>query len=140
MSTYSDYWTGTEYEDELLPKAQDVAYQVSNNAWRMPTKDQFDALRDNTSFERVSDWTSIGNSNGGYFLTSNKNRLSLFLAAAGGYNDGSLSTQGDNGFYWSSTPLSDTGIWYLEFDNENIATDYTFYRRFGFLVRPVKNK
>lgn len=140
-STYDDQWNGTTYEDGLLPKAQDVAYQV-NNAWRIPTMAQLDALynSENTSSKWVDGWTSIGNSNGGYFFTSEKNGLSLFLAASGFYSDATLFWVGNRGRYWSSSPrdISPYHFAYaLRFDNGVIET-YHLDRTLGYSVRPVK--
>ena len=138
-STYNDQWIGTTYdEDGLLPKAQDVAYQV-NNAWRMPTKAQFDALinSSNTSSEWVDGWTSIGNSNRGYFITSNVNGISLFFAASGLYSNATLALAGNDGGYWSSSPRDDLA-YALDFNNGNIRT-YYLDRTLGYSVRPVPN-
>ena len=140
-STYDDQWNGTTYEDGLLPKAQDVAYQV-NNAWRIPTKAQLDALynSENTSSKWVDGWTSIGNSNGGYFFTSEKNGLSLFLAASGFYSDATLFWVGNRGRYWSSSPRDVPPYHFadaLRFDNGKIET-YFLDRTLGYSVRPVK--
>ncbi len=135
-NSFDDYYTGTE---EPLSTAADVAYQV-NNAWRIPTKAQFDALinSSNTTSDLVSGWTSIGSSNGGYFITSNVNGISLFLAAAGYYGNGSLGDEGDYGYYWSSTPYDADIAWDLYFNDGDIYTDYGFRDR-GFPVRPVQN-
>lgn len=114
-----------------------------NNAWRIPTKAQLDALynSENTSSKWVSGWTSIGNSNGGYFITSEKNGLSLFLAAAGYYDKGSLvdEEEGDWSYFWSSTPLDVNYARLLYFSDGNINSSY-MSRGYGSSVRPVQNK
>lgn len=115
--------------------------KAKNDKWSMPTKDQFEALcnSENTSSDWVSDWTSIGDSNGGYFFTSKKNGLSLFLAAAGYYNNGSLNDEGNGGYYWSSSPSELSGAWNLLFDDVYLLTS-DYYRKYGQSVRPVQNK
>ncbi len=113
-----------------------------NNAWRIPTKAQLDALynSENTSSKWVDGWTSIGNSNGGYFFTSEKNGLSLFLAASGFYSNATLVQAGNNGRYWSSSPRDDPPYHFAyarRFDNGKIET-YHLDRTLGYSVRPVK--
>ena len=144
-STYNDQWTGTTYEDSLLPKAQDVAYQV-NNAWRIPSMAQLDALYDseNTNATTYSQswkegWTSLGPTKGGMLLTSKKNGISLFLAAAGYYDAGSLDYEGDYVYFWSSTPRDTNYAYLLYFGDEDIKSSYSS-RHFGYSVRPVQNK
>ena len=144
-STYNDQWTGTTYEDSLLPKAQDVAYQV-NNAWRIPSMAQLDALYDseNTNATTYSQswkegWTSLGPTKGGMLLTSKKNGISLFLAAAGYYDAGSLDDEGDYVYFWSSTPRDTNYAYLLYFGDEDIKSSYSS-RHFGYSVRPVQNK
>ncbi len=143
-STYNEQWTGTTYEDGLLPKAQDVAYQV-NNAWRIPSMDQLDALYDseNTNATTYSQswkggWTSLGPTKGGMLLTSKKNGISLFLAAAGYYDNGSLDDEGDYVYFWSSTPRDANSAYFLYFSDGKINSDYSS-RYFGYSVRPVQN-
>lgn len=63
---------------------------------------------------------------------------SLFLAAAGNYNNGSLNNEGDNGNYWSSTPNDANNAWNLNFNNGNINTNNN-NRNNGFPVRPVQH-
>ncbi|MBQ9195562.1 MAG: hypothetical protein IJV63_02990 [Bacteroidales bacterium] len=138
-STYNDQWTGTTYEDGLLPKAQDVAYQV-NNSWRIPTKDQFDALinNTNTSTEWVAGWTNLGSTKGGRLITSKANGISLFFAAAGFYLSGSLYCAGGYGRYWSSTPDGSDYAYSLYFFSGYIDASYND-RYDGYSVRPVHN-
>jgi hypothetical protein len=130
------YYSGME---NPLSTDHDAAYQA-NNAWRIPTKAQFDALISSTNTASVwkNGWTSIGGSNGGYFITSKVNGISLFLAAAGEYYNGSHDLV-DYGFYWSSTPTGYAKYANdLRFQNGLIGmTDGDCSS--GFSVRPVKN-
>ena len=130
---YDKYKADGYFEDTATAK---------NAKWSMPTKDQFEALinSSNTTSEWVDGWTSIGNYNGGYFITSKKNGLSLFLAAAGYYN-GSLNDEGNGGYYWSSSPLELSGACNLLFDDDVIDDIVTgnYYRKYGLSVRPVQN-
>lgn len=129
------YYTGIE---DPLPTSADVAYAV-NNAWRIPTRAQFNALISASNIEKVwkDGWTTLGGNNGGMLITSKVNGISLFFAAAGYYYDGSLRQAGVQGYYWSSTPSSSSGAC-LDFDSGYIATSGNG-RYDGFSVRPVKN-
>ena len=136
----SDY-TGTE---DPLSTSADVAYAV-NNAWRIPTKDQFDALinSSNTTNEWVTGWTNIGSTGGGRFITSKANGISLFLAATGAYHGASNTTEGDAGGSWSSSPNSSSGAYALGFNGPPFFSGYivttTGTRDGGYAVRPVHN-
>ncbi|MBO4340793.1 MAG: hypothetical protein J5835_05145 [Bacteroidales bacterium] len=134
-STDADY-TGTE---DPLDSAHDAAYQA-NNAWRIPAKDQFDALinASNTSKEWKAGWTSLGSPNGGYLITSKANGISVFFAAAGFYND-TLGSTGTHGFYWSSMPDDYNAAYCLDFISTYIGVDNGNDRLLGSSVRPVKN-
>ncbi len=140
-SSVNHYSTSTT---DIQGTDDDTAKRVSGNSnWKMPTKAQFDALIDasNTTMVWQPDWTSIGNSNGGYFFTSEKNGLSLFLAASGFYSNATLVRAGNDVGYWSSSPRYDPVYHFAyaleKFNYENIKT-YHLDRTLGFSVRPVK--
>lgn len=140
------YYTQTTYDESgELPMANDIAHQV-NSVWRIPTRNQFDALMTNTNASTEysaacwqTGWTNIGDTKGGALLKSTSNGISLFFAAAGYYSNGSLGDAGDRGGYWSSTPYdSDDASYYLNFRSSYFST-LSFSRYDGFLVRPVQN-
>ena len=138
-SSDSRYWG----EESPLGTEKDAAYQA-NNAWRIPTKAQFDALITNTTAERKTGWTTIGGNNSGYLVTSKSNGISLFFAAAG-YYSGSLQDAGNRGLYRSSTPASDGAYdpytqcaFVLRLDSYGFITEDT-ERTYGSSIRPVKN-
>ncbi len=128
-----------------LPFSNDVAYTV-NNACRIPTKDQFDALTTNTNASTEysaacwqTGWTNIGSIKGGALLKSTSNGISLFFAAAGGYVNGSLANAGENGYYWSSTPNDSNNTYDLYICSSYITTHFSDPRHCGLSVRPVQN-
>ena len=125
--------------DNPLPTANDAAYSV-NTAWRIPTKEQFDALYNssNTSTTWKTGWTNIGSDKGGRLITSRKNGISLFLAAVGRYDNGTLNNAGVYCMYWTSTP-SNTNIAYSLISRSNFTEMDHSDRSFGSSVRPVKN-
>lgn len=130
-------YTGTE---EPLSTERDAAYQA-NNAWRIPTYAQFEDLisSSNTTTEWMTGWTTIGNENGGRLITSKANGISLFFAAAGLYDNGSLSYAGDYGYCWASTGGGSSNFASrLYFYVGGILTG-SYNRNHGCSVRPVMN-
>ena len=116
----------------LLPE-DDAATANWGSGWRMPTKEEFQELSNNTTVT----WTQQNGINGRLFTASNGN--SLFLPAAGCRWDDELGYVGHDGNYWSSSLNSDNPryAWYLFFDS-GYGSATNPYRIFGFSVRPVR--
>ena len=128
-------YSGTE---DPLDKEADAAYKV-NNSWRIPTKDQLDALiaSSNTTTVWKNNWTSIGGNNAGALITSKSNGISLFIAAAGFYDSDIQKMKGYYGSIWSSTP-NDPDVYYLFYSSEHILLA-SGHRLDANSIRPVKN-
>jgi len=96
--------------------------------WRLPTERELQSL-----VGAGSNWTTQNGVSGREFGNGK-----LFLPAAGyrSYSDGTLSNQGNNGYYWSSTPIGSECARSLYFLSGN-ASAYYFYRSYGFSVRCV---
>ena len=111
----------------LMPE-DDAATANWGNGWRMPTKEEFEELYNNTTYT----WTQQNGVNGKLFTASNGN--SLFLPAAGYNNIGYL------GDYWSSSLLTDDPLvaWDFGFSSVSCYMDRT-YRRIGLSVRAVRS-
>ncbi|MBO7616100.1 MAG: leucine-rich repeat protein [Bacteroidales bacterium] len=117
----------------LLPE-DDAATANWGSGWRMPTKEEWQELLDNTAVT----WTQQGGVNGRLFTASNGN--SLFLPAAGYRWNDVLSNVGYSGDYWSSS---------LYTGRPNFAWDFYFVSDYcgmygdtrdnGFTVRPVRS-
>ena len=117
----------------LLPE-DDAATANWGADWRMPTKEEWQELYQNTTHT----WTTQNGVNGRLFTASNGN--SLFLPAAGYRYDSSLYNAGRFGYYWSSSLYTDDpgDAWRLYFD----LVDYRMngnYRYFGRSVRAVRS-
>ncbi len=87
-----------EYGDYLEWGITSWAMAITNwgDGWRMPTKEEWQELLDNTT----NKWTTQNGVNGMLFIASNGN--SLFLPAAG-HDFLSVDNVGLLGYYWSSS-------------------------------------
>ena len=151
-STYKycngDYYKLTKYCDEsdlgyngftdnltiLLPE-DDAATANWGNDWRMPTKEEWQELYQNTTHI----WTTQNGVNGRLFTASNGN--SLFLPAAGFRRDSYLYSVGSNGNYWSSSLYTGhpSGAWYFYFNSDYYYMDRYDYRGVGLSFRAVRS-
>ena len=132
--TNSDYgYNGfTDNLTTLLPE-DDAAAANWGNGWRMPTKEEFEELCNNTTVT----WTQQNGVKGRLFTASNGN--SLFLPAAGSRWGGGLDLAGDRGHYWSSS-LATGGpyyAWYFYFSSD-FTYVYSYNRYGGQSVRAVR--
>jgi len=122
--------------DGVLAQAHDAAHVQWGGGWRMPTKDELDALNNNCDWI----WTTTNGVNG-YIVRGKGNyaSASIFLPEAGyGYGT-SLNYASSYGRYWSSVPGSDfDDSWDLYFNSSDHGTYGYAYRRSGFAVRPVQ--
>jgi hypothetical protein len=89
-------YTGNDGLTTLLPE-DDAATANWGSDWRMPTDEEWQELRDNTTHT----WTTQNGVNGMLFTALNGN--SLFLPAAGYRDNSSLNLAGSYGSYWSSS-------------------------------------
>ena len=117
----------------LLPE-DDAATANWGANWRMPTKEEWQELRYNTTYV----WTTQNGVNGRLFTANNGN--SLFLPVAGSRWDDELHNAGYYGKYWSSSLGTDNprGAWNLSFDSYFTYEDFN-NRYYGFSVRPVRD-
>ena len=116
----------------LLPE-DDAATANWGNGWRMPTKEEFEELYNNTTVT----WTTQNGVNGRLFTASNGN--SLFLPAGGFRDSSTLYNAGSDGIYWSSSLYSvdPSSAWCFCFYSVSYSM-YSGYRYCGQSVRPVR--
>ena len=86
----------------VLPSDKDAATANLGSSWRMPTRDEFEALGDYC----VAYKTSFRNKNGILFV-SKKNGNSMFLPSAG-YYYGTNDSMGKICNYWSASPAKES--------------------------------
>ena len=107
----------------------DVAHLRLGGKWRMPTYEEWKELKQQCT------WTlTICNGVKGYLVKSKRNGNSIFLPAAGYFNDVELLGVGSGGCYWSSSLFFwDVKAFYESFDIKNGPSDCCQ----GLSVRPV---
>lgn len=117
-----------------LDLVDDPAHVLLGGNWRTPTEAEWTELINNCTWTQAE----INGVNGGK-VTSNKNGNSIFLPAAGYFNEEKYSDKGSYGRYWSSSlDESDSSfaknlLLYFRFD---VYQKHT-YRDLGLSVRPV---
>lgn len=137
-NTLTKYSNNSNYGNEgytddlttLLPE-DDAATANWGGEWRMPTKEEWEELYNNTTIT----WTTHNGKRGCLFTGSNGN--SLFLPTAGYRNGSSLNETSTNGYYWSSTLYTNSNkAWEFIFyaGSYNVENDYRYY---GQSVRAV---
>lgn len=115
-----------------LTSSYDAARAKWGGSWRMPTKEELEELEENCRWE----W-STQNGVKGYKVTG-PNGNSIFLPAAGIRIGTSLSNDGINGYYSSTTSYDfyDYDAWCLYFNDSDEFLSY-YGRDYGLTVRPI---
>lgn len=117
----------------VLEPCDDAVRANWGEGWRMPTKEEYDELYQETTFV----WTKINGVYGRLFIGSNGN--SIFMPATG-FLLGEQFIGPGLGIYWSSTlqTVSLVSAWSLHFDWENCHVCATYERSRGHVVRGVR--
>jgi hypothetical protein len=102
MTKYNDF-------DDLfrLELSDDAAQQMWGGTWRMPTKEEYEALADSDKYELVwtDDYKKDGTNYSGLIVKRKNGPCagnSFFLPISGKMS-GDTIVKGSNGFYWTST-------------------------------------
>ena len=121
----------------LLPE-DDAATANWGADWRMPTKNEWMELYQNTTHV----WTTRNGIRGRLFVGPNGN--SIFLPAAGGRYENTLSAVGSGGNYWSSSLYTTVPgySWYYYFssDYSSMCNNNRYYGRSVRAVRSTGRK
>lgn len=120
-----------------LQLADDAAYANMGEDWRMPTKEEYQELIDNTTSEWVDYYNNTGVS-GRLFTGTNGN--TLFLPAARIAFESSIIME--SGQYWTSSLYQDDSsvsyyLYLIGGEREDLDL-YSVYRHLGFSIRGVK--
>ncbi len=118
---------------------EDDAVQANwGGQWRMPTTEEYAALRDAVNAEWTTNYNGTG-VNG--FLCTDKTDSSkvLFFPACGSCYDGSVNNVGSYGYCWSSSLTSSIVryAYYLGFSGGYVNWQSNYSRFYGFPVRGV---
>ena len=122
--------------DIAVGTTYDAARAIMGGSWRMPTKDEFQELYDNTDSEWVADYHGIA---GRKFMKKTNHNVFIFLPAAGYYNGTTLLNRGSYGYYWSRSIYSSAARGYsLGFYSGAVNPQNSNYRYCGQPVRAVQ--
>lgn len=129
----------TGNDKTVLDPEDDAATANWGGAWRMPTKEEQDELRENCTWLFTSQISVYG------YKVTGPNGNSIFLPAAGYMHEGTLRNAGSFGFYWSSSLDTDYPdyAYFVNFNSDcvDFTTDYADWiydgRSSGRSVRPV---
>lgn len=135
------FWNGSQVikytvDDGLvvLEAADDAASYAWGNGWRMPTIADWEELMANCqcSFMTMNDVKGL--------VVTGQNGKSIFLPAAGYYNNNNTSDVGFFGRYWSSSLYQDDthNAWRVTFNSNGPSTS-TGNRYMGQSIRPVRD-
>ena len=131
---------GDNIWNNILPPSVSIWVPVTDPSppgYRVPTLGELNNLIDET-FVTISPMTTLNGVNGRWFTDKN-NGNSIFLPAAGYryVGDGTLTSVGMHGGYWSNIgiPIVDFAH-YLNFDNGSASIAF-YHKLFGLSVRPV---
>ncbi len=142
-STYEYFLYGPYYKDigaEISGTVYDAARQKWGETWRMPTYSELNEL-----IEKCT-WTWIKYKEIEGYKVTGPNGRSIFLPATGYKQDYNLVDSGTIGHYRSGTRSSEETLyaWHLTFNINRADNPYPTFqdygRRWGYSIRPVKNK
>ena len=151
--TYSYCVDGSEYNfsrytvegnDTVLLAADDAAAANWHGDWRMPTNEEFTALRNTDNYSWV--WTDDYNGTGvaGRIVTRLTGHCagnSIFLPVTGYRSGGVVAQDGEQGYYWSSTLRTDYGVENRYAREIHMSSStirrYSSFRYYGHPVRAV---
>ena len=127
-----DYNNGSVDKRTVLELSDDAARVNWGGRWRMPTDAEWTELQEGCNWT----WTKQGTTKG-YQITSKANGNSIFIPAAGYWNN-FFSGSNTYGSYWSSSLYEDTttAAWYVFFSYTYISLK-GYGRSLGLSVRPV---
>lgn len=129
-------WDATHLTNNVLSPEVDAASVAWGNGWRMPTKDEFQELFDNTTCT----WTTENGVYGMKFAHKTDSSKYIFLPAAGNRYGTGLHYAGSYGDYWSSSLYTDgpKSAYSMFFISGLVLPQNYGNRYYGFSVRPVR--
>ena len=139
--TNDDQYYGKVAGKEYWLSFVDAATTSWQNNWRLPTREEFNELINNTTHQWYDNYEGSGVS--GYLLTSTKagyTDKSIFMPVTG-YGNGTSVSLPSEGFYWSSASSSTNYPYSLHFSQSSSpSVKSNRYRYYGLHIRPVRKK
>lgn len=122
----------------ILDLEDDAARANWGGTWRMPTAEEMQAFGAAVNAVWTDDYQGSGVA-GLVCTDKTDNSKVVFFPAAGSCDDGSVTSVGDNGGYWSSSlyAYGRQRAYGLFFGSLNAGWDGSFSRYCGYAVRPV---
>lgn len=122
-----------------LSGRSDTATELWGNNWRMPSQEEFTALKDNCDATWESNYNSTGVKGVLFTGRGEYSANSIFLPAAGSFNPSHLAVDTpDNGIYWTSAPKESNGSSFFFSDSSSWVAGLS--RSYGCSVRAVVNE
>lgn len=123
----------------VLEKEDDIAAMLWGGNWRMPTKDEFAAIYNATT------WTWNNNDNGYYVKAKDETLSDILFFPAAGYVNNSKPSRISDIFYWSKSLKTTNNAYNLESFTmpegikaaEDLSSSADKFRYYGITVRPV---
>ena len=121
----------------ILPWSEGkAAAEEWGGSWRLPTREEFETLMDESKFIWTLDFANYG-----YIITSKMagymgNSIFLPFADASDPTDPEWNLPG-TGFFWSSTPDDSGFYYYLQIDDADVPFVGQGYHNLYFSIRPV---
>ena len=136
----SDYWDGKGNPDNklVLDLADDMANANMGGDWKIPTKEQFEELIDNTTNDWVKDYNDISDLNGMLFK-SKINNNTLFIPAAGFRSGNFIDSASFFIGVWSSMLYANDPEFAFTYSKSYFTSTKFGKRNFGYSVRAVMN-
>ncbi len=126
--------------DETNPPTSNTSWLEANDPcpedYRLPTKDEFIALKNATIQTNGGDWNA---SNYGYkIFTSGNNKLEFPAVGNRGNTSGVLYVQGVHGNYWVSTQYDEAKGCFINLNSDGVAPLGNTNKSYGLSVRCVR--
>ena len=118
-----------------LTLEQDAAHVNLGGNWRMPTREEFNELKNNTTKTWTTDYN--GTKVKGYIVTSKTNGKSIFLPTAGDCYGNRVANVGGFGLYWLASWQSSSSAYRVYLSSEKSFYTDKYTRRYGYPVRAV---
>lgn len=117
-----------------LPPERDCATALLGAPARLPSKDDYQELVDNTTHQ----WVRL-NGRLGLLFTSLTNGRTLFIPAAGYINDTAYSELDVHGYFWTKSIHGEGDAYCFGFTASSLNTGSYIYRYLGLTARAVRS-